>query len=356
MTFYNASHLDAQEFTKWSMYREANLSKGRHMWKGKTAVDPDKANAYTYAKSPRYKWAPGEIQGAASGDDDYWPYEVGPLSRLMANASILGTNPSATAGQVVAVNNGQASLYYPGILADVDTVIAANAGALGLGVGLGGLPIGVLPAWGTNLSTHLTGLVGAGLYYLPAGAIHANALSGSFPWDYYGSATLDRIACRTLETYYVGAQMLNWFNAIDAGVNSSKTLHYGWGQGWKQKVPKYGAKGAGLTEAPRGALGHWVTIGARRKTDPKYSFNAYKGKVSNYQIITPTTWNINPKDHNDRPGPAEFCMMDTFVVNDAEPIEVLRVIHSFDFCCACTVHVMNAKKEKVAEVTLEALP
>jgi Ni,Fe-hydrogenase I large subunit len=138
---------------------------------------------------------------------------------------------------------------------------------------------------------------------------------------------------------------------LTKGVNSNKTLEYAWGSP-TMKMPKYGAEGAGLTEAPRGALGHWIKIGKPKKNA---KFNKYKGKVSNYQIITPTTWNINPKDHLNQRGPAEECMMDTPLVNPAEPIECLRVYHSFDFCCACTVHVLKKKKE-VAKVTMEALP
>ena len=40
---------------------------------------------------------------------------------------------------------------------------------------------------------------------------------------------------------------------------------------------------SGLTEAPRGALGHWVTLSL--------------GKIKNYQVITPTCWNASPRDN-----------------------------------------------------------
>jgi Ni,Fe-hydrogenase I large subunit len=151
-------------------------------------------------------------------------------------------------------------------------------------------------------------------------------------------------------------QMLNWFNAIDKDEPSNKTLYFDWNNNGSadKKVPKK-AKGAGLTEAPRGALGHWIRIGKGRqlKVANLKKWKKFRGKVATYQIITPTAWNISPKDHNDAPGPAEYAMMGTPLVAEAEPIEVLRVIHSFDFCCACTVHVLNAKKEKVFEATID---
>jgi Ni,Fe-hydrogenase I large subunit len=344
-----ADHLRAREFTKNSAYTDATGdSAGRHMWKGSTKAVPmnqgnvfppgvaGKASAYTYAKSPRY-----DMTGTGN-PANFLPHEVGPYARLMSNAVLIGGGP-ATAGQVVAVDQGQVGLYYPGVLKDVDTVLGA---------------VGVMPGWGANLTGHLawaqTVIPGSPVFYLPPNAISTAAVTNAFPWDYYGDATLDRIACRALETYYVGAQMLNWFNQLTPGVNSNKTLHYDWGEGkgWKEYVPTSG-QGAGLTEAPRGALGHWVVIG-KKKTHPNYK--KLRGKVSNYQIITPTTWNINPKDHLGNRGPAEECVVDTPLVNIAEPIEVLRVYHSFDFCCACTVHVLNPKKEEVAKVTLEALP
>jgi Ni,Fe-hydrogenase I large subunit len=158
---------------------------------------------------------------------------------------------------------------------------------------------------------------------------------------------------RALETYYVGMQMMGWFSNINPANPSNKELSFAWGTARTRKIPKNRAKGAGLTEAPRGALGHWIKIGKPNKSK---AFKKFRGKVSGYQIITPTTWNINPKDHNDVPGPAEQAILGTPVVADAEPIEVLRVVHSFDFCCACTVHVFNAKKEKKFKGTLEALP
>ncbi|MCK7478699.1 MAG: nickel-dependent hydrogenase large subunit [Candidatus Moduliflexus flocculans] len=93
-------------------------------------------------------------------------------------------------------------------------------------------------------------------------------------------------------------------------------------------TPTQGA-GVGLTEAPRGALGHWLQIA--------------NGKISRYQIITPTCWNASPGDDLGKAGPLEQALVGTPVQDPAQPIEVLRVIHSFDPCLSCAVHVLEPK-------------
>jgi Ni,Fe-hydrogenase I large subunit len=331
---FPARHLDAREFTPYSFYDDTKGdTAGRHMWNGRTKAYPftSKAAAYTYAKAPRYLWSTAE-----GGPDDYVPYEVGPYARMMSNASVISGGP-ATPAQVLLVDAGNVGLYYPGILADVDAVLAPL-----------GSPIGVFPSWGTN-----TAIAGSPCFYLPPAALPASALNNTFGTDYMGDATLDRVAARALETYYVGMQMMGWFSQLDHTKPSNKELSFAWTPLKNKPVPKNRAKGAGLTEAPRGALGHWIKIGKPAKSK---TYKRYRGKVSGYQIITPTTWNINPKDHNGAHGPAENAILGTPLVNTSEPLEILRVIHSFDFCCACTVHVFNAKKEKTFEGTLEALP
>lgn len=327
-----------QEYTRFSWYNELILNKGRHPWKGKSNhADPNKAGAYTFAKSPRYYWGVGE-----GGPGDWVPYEVGPLARGMSNARGLTTpGGPATPGEVLAVQAGGAYAYYPGILNDVDVTVS----------GLFAIPggsIGVFPAYGTNLAAHLTflqtAIPGSPALYLPPNAFSPAVLANLFAYDYSGGAVLDRIAARALETYFVGMQMLSWFNALNPAQATCVTKTFG----RKAKCAPTKGKGAGLTEAPRGALGHWIKIGNKTK-------RSWKNKVHRYQIITPTAWNISPKDHNAAPGPMEQCVLNTPLVSEAEPLEVLRVIHSFDPCCACTVHLTNAKKEKVFKATLEAL-
>jgi hydrogenase large subunit len=87
------------------------------------------------------------------------------------------------------------------------------------------------------------------------------------------------------------------------------------------------ASGVGLTEAPRGALGHWLKVAG--------------GTIGSYQVLTPTCWNASPRDARGTRGPLEEALVGTSVSDTTQPIEVLRVVHSYDPCLACAVHVVR---------------
>jgi len=89
------------------------------------------------------------------------------------------------------------------------------------------------------------------------------------------------------------------------------------------------AQGMGLTEAPRGALGHWV--------------NVKDGKIANYQLVVPTTWNAGPADASGQPGPIEQALIGSPVKDPENPFEVVRIVRSFDPCLACAVHMLDAR-------------
>jgi len=84
------------------------------------------------------------------------------------------------------------------------------------------------------------------------------------------------------------------------------------------------ATGMGLTEAARGALGHWIEIKEQ--------------KIANYQCVVPTTWNASPRDDNGNPGPIEQAIIGTRVKDKSNPFEIVRIVRSFDPCIACAVH------------------
>jgi ferredoxin hydrogenase large subunit/hydrogenase large subunit len=88
-------------------------------------------------------------------------------------------------------------------------------------------------------------------------------------------------------------------------------------------IPAAG-QGFGLTEAARGALGHWLEIRDR--------------KISNYQCVVPTTWNCSPRDDRGQPGAVEQALVGTPLADPNNPIETARVVRSFDPCIACAVH------------------
>lgn len=94
----------------------------------------------------------------------------------------------------------------------------------------------------------------------------------------------------------------------------------------RPKVPPE-VKGIGLIEAARGALGHWVSIS--------------NGRIERYQVITPTAWNLSPKDNFDQHGPCEMALNGIHVEDESNPVEIGHVIRSFDPCLVCTVHTIR---------------
>jgi hydrogenase large subunit len=99
----------------------------------------------------------------------------------------------------------------------------------------------------------------------------------------------------------------------------------------------------GLTEAPRGALGHWMNIDG--------------SVITRYQVVTSTAWNASPKDDTGLPGPIEMALMGTPVADVNQPVEVLRVVHSFDPCLACGVHLVRpGERGEGARVLIRPAP
>ena len=54
------------------------------------------------------------------------------------------------------------------------------------------------------------------------------------------------------------------------------------------------------------------------------------GKIDRYQVVTPSTWNMSPRDADGERGPLEEALVGTPVADPARPLEALRVVHSFD--------------------------
>ena len=81
----------------------------------------------------------------------------------------------------------------------------------------------------------------------------------------------------------------------------------------------------GLCEAARGSLGHWLSIRG--------------GKIANYQIIAPTSWNFSPRDRHGNPGALEAALVGAPVQpGETTPVTVQHIVRSFDPCMVCTVH------------------
>ena len=135
-----------------------------------------------------------------------------------------------------------------------------------------------------------------------------------------GISVMDRHVARALEAQKVAAAMSQWLNELTPNQRA-----------YDDSFDQYSGFGIGLSEAPRGALGHWVEI-----TD---------GKISNYQVITPTCWNASPRDDGNVPGPMEQALIGTPIEDPNQPVEALRVIHSYDPCLSCAVHIIRPDKK-----------
>ncbi|GAB6062953.1 nickel-dependent hydrogenase large subunit [Deferrisoma palaeochoriense] len=133
-------------------------------------------------------------------------------------------------------------------------------------------------------------------------------------------STLGRTAARALETQWMADALPGWVEEL---VRVMKVD----GRTFAPYTPPKDAVGFGLTEAPRGALGHWVEVRG--------------GRIANYQCVVPTTWNAGPRDAAGRRGPYEESLVGIELADPDQPLEILRTIHSFDPCIACAVHVLR---------------
>ncbi|MCI4663050.1 MAG: nickel-dependent hydrogenase large subunit [Neomegalonema sp.] len=148
-------------------------------------------------------------------------------------------------------------------------------------------------------------------------------------------STLGRTAARALEAEWAAEMQVYFFKKLINNIKAGDTATANQEKFDPKTWPKE-AKGVGFTEAPRGALGHWVRI--------------KDGKIDNYQCVVPTTWNGSPRDNEGNIGAFEASLMNTKVEVAEEPVEILRTLHSFDPCLACSTHVMGPDGQELAEV------
>ncbi len=148
-------------------------------------------------------------------------------------------------------------------------------------------------------------------------------------------STLGRTAARTLETKIFVDAMQGWYDQLMANIKAGDVRTFN-EKLWEPSSWPKEAKGAGFTEAPRGALAHWVVI--------------KNGKIDNYQAVVPSTWNAGPRDAAGQDGPYEAALKGHKLHDPKQPIEILRTIHSFDPCIACAVHVTDPQGEELIKV------
>ena len=141
-------------------------------------------------------------------------------------------------------------------------------------------------------------------------------------------SVMGRHLARALECKLVAAAMSEWVLQLVPG--EPVFLPH--------EIPNEG-EGSGMTEAPRGALGHWVKV--------------EQGKISRYQCIVPTTWNASPKCSNGMPGAIEQAIIGTKIKDAENPFEIIRIVRAFDPCIACAVHLVRPKGQTIGQFELD---
>jgi hydrogenase large subunit len=131
-----------------------------------------------------------------------------------------------------------------------------------------------------------------------------------------GISTMDRTIARVLEADKVCDIILNLLDKLKVEP-TNQTQH--------QILDK--AQGMGLRDTTRGALGHWIAI------DDK--------KIKNYSIITPTVWNLSPTDSRGVKGVVEKALIGTHIEDSKNPVEIGRIVRTFDPCVSCATHVIS---------------
>jgi hydrogenase large subunit len=139
-------------------------------------------------------------------------------------------------------------------------------------------------------------------------------------------STLGRTAARGLESILAARWGLEFYDKLIDNINKGDTRMAETSKFDPSTWPKT-ALGVGYGEAPRGALAHWINIEDQ--------------KIANYQLVVPTTWNASPRDGKGKMSAYEAALIDTPVADEKLPLEIIRTIHSFDPCLACSVHLYD---------------
>lgn len=129
-----------------------------------------------------------------------------------------------------------------------------------------------------------------------------------------GGTVYTRVLARLVETTRLLPQMERWLLALREGEPYCA-----------QGALPADAQGIGLTEAARGALGHWLIL--------------RQGRIANYQIVAPTSWNFSPRHAHGAPGALEAALVGApMPPGEVAAVAVQHIVRSFDPCMVCTVH------------------
>ncbi|MDR0767449.1 MAG: nickel-dependent hydrogenase large subunit [Methanosarcinales archaeon] len=158
---------------------------------------------------------------------------------------------------------------------------------------------------------------------LITGLAQAFAENGMSPANVY-----TRMLARMHEVAVIAHKITDFLDDIDPAKRFAEPLDMRAGRN---------SRGAGLWEAPRGALGHWITTNR-------------SGKIQNFQAVVPSTWNLGPRDENGIPCPVEQALVGNAVsgcdniggADFTNPVAIFHVGRSYDPCMACAVHTIDA--------------
>ncbi|MEZ4919450.1 MAG: nickel-dependent hydrogenase large subunit [Saprospiraceae bacterium] len=148
-------------------------------------------------------------------------------------------------------------------------------------------------------------------------------------------STLGRTAARGICAKLSAGWSLEFYDQLIENIKNGDTRMANM-ENWEPETWPSEAKGVGYMEAPRGALAHWIKI--------------KDGKTENYQQVVPSTWNASPRDPKGQRSAYESTLIGTPVADEKLPLEILRTIHSFDPCIACSVHLYDEHGAHISKV------
>ena len=148
-------------------------------------------------------------------------------------------------------------------------------------------------------------------------------------------STLGRTAARGIETQLIAGWSKEFYTQLLTNIKNGDTRMFN-NERWDPDTWPEEARGVGMSEAPRGALAHWIVIKEK--------------KIDNYQLVVPSTWNASPRDAKGERSAYEASLIGTPVNDPEKPLEVLRTIHSFDPCLACAVHLYDERGTYVHQI------
>ena len=152
------------------------------------------------------------------------------------------------------------------------------------------------------------------------------------------STTVGRNAARAIETSYICEYIFKLVSNLIQNIKYYDTDT--WVKFDFDSLEKE-AKGRAFFEVPRGTLSHFVKI--------------KDAKIENFSVIAPTTWNATPKNFDGVRGAYEEALVGLKIEDTSKPLEVLRVLHSFDPCLACAVHVIDSNGKELSRYKIKTI-